>query len=222
VVGGVIGGKMAGGVEEIGKSFDDRIEGNADVLFKEMIEAPICSGIFAEDGNIAAGKEKGFGDEFNIGRDGLARRKIEKIVDRESGEGIGVFLERLKAEARIDGITAGREAGFGASEFFEGLIVDEEAESALRRVALWRADAEIHGGGFAGAIGGFEGMEIEFEVVGMRENDAGSGRGLVAHIGRLRSDGQRIRNDAEQAGETIAGGKGDVGVAVGQGYILGG
>ena len=55
------------------------------------------------------------------------------------------------------------------------MIVHEKAESALRRVALGRANAEVEGGGFAGAIGSFERTEIEFEIVGMRENNAGGG-----------------------------------------------
>ena len=63
---------------------------------------------------------------------------------------------------RINGIVVSSgKAGFGASELFESLIVDEESKSALRGVALGRTNTQIHGGGFAGAIGGFERVEIE-------------------------------------------------------------
>jgi len=101
------------------------------------------------------------------------------------------------------------------------LIVNEEAQSALRGLVLGSADAEFNGGGFAGAIGGFQGMKFELQIFGVREDNAG-GRS-VAHevsVGSVRVVEDGVREEEEEAGEAITGGKRDMGAGVGQGYIL--
>jgi hypothetical protein len=92
------------------------------------------------------------------------------------------------------------------------LIVDEETKSTLSGITLRSADAEVHGGGLAGAIGGLERVEIEFQIVGVREDDAGGGSYGVA-IRFVHKD-ERVSSDEEEARETIARGKGDVGAAM--------
>jgi hypothetical protein len=196
------------------EKFDHRIERGVNVFLEMPRQAPPGGGVIAKNGRTAAGKEQRFGEELEIGGDGLAGREIKKIMHGDASEGVAVFLERLKAHAGIDGIgEVSGEAGFGASEFFEGLIVDEETQSALGGIPLGRVDAEVHGGGFAGAIGGFERMEVELDIVGVRKDEAGTGF-EVAPSGVLIGL-ERVGGNREDSRETIVGGKGDVGAAMG-------
>lgn len=55
--GGIVGGIVAGGVEVIGETINDRIESGVNTFLEDVREAPIVAGVFEKDGDTAVGKE---------------------------------------------------------------------------------------------------------------------------------------------------------------------
>src|SRR5262249_13839081 len=123
-----------------------------------------------------AGK-KGFRRKLELRRDGSSRNAIEQVVFADAAD-CRVFFERiLKTEDGVDAfIAAGREAGFGASELFHGLIVDEEAERAFRSFILCTTHLQMNGGGFAWPVGFLNRCDVQFKNGRFGKDNECSGR----------------------------------------------
>src|ERR1700704_26511 len=97
------------------QEFDNWIERGMNLLLKNLIEVAGSIGGLQSQMHAAAVEEQSLSYEFEVGRNSSIRGSIEKLLYRDSGDGVVILLERTEAKALIDTfIPPGEETGFGA------------------------------------------------------------------------------------------------------------
>src|SRR6266478_351929 len=98
------------------QEFGNRIQRAMNLLLKNLIEVAGSIGGLQSQRHAAAVEEQSLTYEFEVGRNSSIRGSVEKLLYRDSGDGVVILLERTEAKARIDAfVPAGEETGFGAS-----------------------------------------------------------------------------------------------------------